>query len=39
MNKVFLVGRFASDPQQFVTQNGITQSRVNIACSDNWNKN
>lgn len=39
MNKVFLVGRFASDPQQFVTQNGITQSRINIACSDNWNKN
>lgn len=39
MNKVFLVGRFAADPQQFVTQNGITQSRVNVACSDNWNKN
>lgn len=39
MNKVFLVGRFASDPQQFVTQNGITQSRINVACSDSWNKN
>lgn len=39
MNKVFVVGRLASDPQQFVTQNGITQSRVSIATSDNWNKN
>ncbi|WPL40388.1 single-stranded DNA-binding protein [Malacoplasma iowae] len=39
MNKVFLAGRLASDPQQFVTQNGITQSRLSIACSDNWNKN
>lgn len=39
MNKVFLAGRLASDPQQFVTQNGITQSRISIACSDNWNKN
>lgn len=39
MNKVFLAGRLASDPQQFVTQNGITQARVSIACSDNWNKN
>lgn len=39
MNKVFLAGRLASDPQQFVTQNGITQSRVSIACADNWNKN
>ncbi|WP_412032142.1 single-stranded DNA-binding protein [Malacoplasma muris] len=39
MNKVFLAGRLASDPQQFVTQNGITQSRISIACADNWNKN
>lgn len=39
MNKVFLVGRFASEPQQFVTANGITQSRVNIAVSDNHNRN
>lgn len=39
MNKVFLAGRLASDPQQFVTQNGITQSRITIACADNWNKN
>lgn len=39
MNKVFLAGRLASDPQQFVTSNGITQSRVSIACSDNWNRN
>lgn len=39
MNKVFMVGRLASDPQQFVTQNGITQSRISIATSDNWNKN
>lgn len=39
MNKVFLAGRLASDPQQFVTQNGITQSRVSLACADNWNKN
>lgn len=39
MNKVFLAGRLASDPQQFVTQNGITQSRISLACADNWNKN
>lgn len=39
MNKVFLAGRLASDPQQFVTQNGITQSRISVACVDNWNKN
>ena len=39
MNKVFLVGRFASDPQQFVTTNGINQSRITIACNDSWNKN
>ena len=39
MNKVFMVGRLAQDPQQFVTQNGITQSRISIASSDNWNKN
>ncbi|BAC43907.1 single-stranded DNA-binding protein [Malacoplasma penetrans] len=39
MNKVFIVGRLAQDPQQFVTQNGITQSRISIASSDNWNKN
>ncbi len=39
MNKVFMVGRLAADPQQFITQNGITQSRVTIASSDNWNKN
>lgn len=39
MNKVFLAGRLATDPQQFVTTNGITQSRVSIACTDNWNKN
>lgn len=39
MNKVFIVGRLGQDPQQFVTQNGITQSRISIASSDNWNKN
>lgn len=39
MNKVFLAGRLAGDPQQFVTQNGITQSRISLACADNWNKN
>ncbi|MDE6893786.1 MAG: single-stranded DNA-binding protein [Malacoplasma sp.] len=39
MNKVFMVGRLAQDPQQFVTQNGITQSRISVASSDNWNKN
>lgn len=39
MNKVFMVGRLSQDPQQFVTQNGITQSRISIACNDNWNKN
>lgn len=39
MNKVFMVGRLAGDPQQFVTKNGITQSRLTIASSDNWNKN
>ncbi|MEF9984854.1 MAG: single-stranded DNA-binding protein [Malacoplasma sp.] len=39
MNKVFLAGRLASDPQQFVTSNGITQSRISIACADNWNRN
>lgn len=39
MNKVFLAGRLASDPQQFVTSNGITQSRISVACSDNWNRN
>lgn len=39
MNKVFMVGRLAQEPQQFVTQNGITQSRISIASSDNWNKN
>lgn len=39
MNKVFMVGRLTADPQQFVTQNGITQSRISIASNDNWNKN
>lgn len=39
MNKVFLAGRLASDPQQFVTSNGITQSRISVACADNWNRN
>lgn len=39
MNKVFMVGRLSQDPQQFVTQNGITQSRISIACNDSWNKN
>ena len=39
MNKVFMLGRLAQDPQQFVTQNGITQSRISVASSDNWNKN
>lgn len=39
MNKVFMVGRLASDPQQFVTKNGITQSKITIATNDNWNKN
>ncbi|MCF0217734.1 MAG: single-stranded DNA-binding protein [Malacoplasma sp.] len=38
MNKVFMVGRLAQDPQQFVTQNGIKQSRISIASSDNWNR-
>lgn len=39
MNKVFMVGRLAGDPQQFITKNGITQSRLSIASSDNWNRN
>lgn len=36
MNKVFMVGRFVSDPQPFVTQNGITQARFTLAVDDNW---
>lgn len=34
-----MVGRLSADPQQFVTQNGITQSRITIASNDSWNKN
>jgi single-stranded DNA-binding protein len=38
MNKVFLVGRLASDPESFTTKSGISQSRLTIATQDNSNK-
>lgn len=39
MNKVFMVGRLVTDPSEFVTSNGIIQSRLTLATNDNWNKN
>lgn len=39
MNKVFLVGRAASEPQGSVTSTGSTLSRISIACQDTYNKN
>jgi single-stranded DNA-binding protein len=38
MNKVFLVGRLAADPEPYTTKTGIAQSRVTIATQDNSNK-
>jgi single-stranded DNA-binding protein len=39
MNKVFLVGRLAADPEPYTTKSGIAQARVTIATQDNSNKN
>jgi len=39
MNKVFMVGRLAADPQPYVTSNGSQQSRITIACNDVKNRN
>ncbi len=39
MNKVFLVGRVAAEPQGSITSTGNTMSRISIACQDNFNKN
>ncbi|MGL4647280.1 MAG: single-stranded DNA-binding protein [Mycoplasmoidaceae bacterium] len=39
MNKIFLAGRLAADPQPFVTQTGKLISNISIACQDNINKN
>ncbi len=39
MNKVFLVGRVAAEPQGSITSTGNTMARISIACQDNFNKN
>lgn len=39
MNKVFLVGRLAADPQPYTTPAGITNSKITIATSDVRNEN
>lgn len=39
MNKVFIAGRLAADPQQYMTQTGVVVSRFTVACDDNYYKN
>ncbi len=39
MNKVFIAGNLAADPQPFVTQTGKLISNISVACRDNMNKN
>ena len=38
MNKVFLVGRLAAEPQGSVTSTGNTVSRISLACQDSYSK-
>jgi single-strand DNA-binding protein len=35
MNKIFLVGRLAADPQPYTTANGNAQARITVATQDN----
>jgi single-stranded DNA-binding protein len=35
MNKIFLVGRLADNPESYTTSKGNPQARVSIACQDN----